>query len=85
MTEKRKPTLCNRCQAPIRWVRSAASGKMMPISPEPTADGRVWLDVMGLAHVLRAGEALPEGIRRRWSAHYAVCPSPPGRSTGKGV
>jgi hypothetical protein len=63
--------VCVKCKQPIRWVRSVA-GKRLPIQPDD--QGRVWLDVLDVAHTLRVGESPPEGIRRLYANHYAVCP-----------
>lgn len=70
---------CKTCSAPIRWVVSAATGKRMPIDPDPTPGGNIGLDLSGMvaaAHVY-AGEKLM-AIRERGSdlylSHFVTCP-----------
>lgn len=35
------PYLCRSCNAPIRWAVSEASGKRIPLDPEPSEDGNI--------------------------------------------
>src|SRR5262249_32753519 len=61
---------CKGCGAEILWCRTA-SGKVMPLDPDPVEGGNVALDPgQGLARVLRQGEAW-HGLRYR--SHFASC------------
>ncbi len=62
---------CHSCEAPVRWVRTA-SGKAMPIDPEPVDGGNVWLDSNGVAHV---GDEQWAPSPRRYKSHFATCPN----------
>lgn len=74
------PKNCRSCGQPMRWVTTAATGKAMPLDPEPDPAGNVVLssDLLGgaSAQVLGAGEAF--GARERgetlYMAHHATCP-----------
>ena len=70
---------CRRCRAPLLWVRTAATGKWMPLDPEPREDGNVAIDLStGMAHVLAGAE---RDEVAKWAAlyvsHFATCPERP--------
>lgn len=66
------------CQRPILWVRTA-TGKPMPLDPDPVDDGNV-IVVRGIAHVYRDAAAAREAtplypdlpLRK---SHHATCPA----------
>lgn len=68
---------CRRCNARIRWVRMAKSGKAMPINPVPDADrGNVYVEPSDQACVLTGEErqrAVNDGVPL-YLSHYASCP-----------
>lgn len=74
------PENCRSCGDPLLWVTTAATGKAMPLNPEPDPAGNVVLadDLLGgaSAQVLGPGEAW--GARERgedlYMPHHATCP-----------
>lgn len=71
------PPKCRSCKARIRWVRTAAKGKAMPLDPKPNEAGNVAMRD-GLAVVLGNGsldlaQARAEG-ETLWMSHWATCP-----------
>lgn len=68
---------CRSCGAPVRWIRSATTGKNMPLDAEPTSDGNILIDTLGLAHVHASPTAAIErGIpdQPRYLSHFTTCP-----------
>jgi hypothetical protein len=67
---------CRSCQAPVVFVRTAASGgaKSMPLDVEPTDAGNVWLNEKGQAVVVGAATPAPDGARM-FLSHFATCPN----------
>lgn len=63
---------CGTCSAPIRWVRTAAKGRPMPIDDVPVHGGNVELTPAG-AVVHGQPELAPDGPR--YVAHFATCPN----------
>lgn len=57
------------CGAAIRWVR-LTSGKMMPLDPEPAADGNIVAGEDGLFAVAGRGRK-SDGPRYR--SHFSTC------------
>jgi hypothetical protein len=66
---------CRSCGAPIVWATSQATGKPMPLDPDPAADGNLVL-MEGEARVLTTGERLraQEAGTVRYKSHFATCP-----------
>jgi hypothetical protein len=58
---------CKSCGAAIEWVKSAKTGKAMPLDAAPAADGNLVV-IDGVAHAAMVGE----GPRRK--SHFATCP-----------
>jgi hypothetical protein len=59
---------CKSCSAPIEWVKSARTGKAMPLDAGDAPDGNlVVLD--GVAHPALQGDTRP-----RRKSHFATCP-----------
>lgn len=70
-------TKCDRCQQPIVFYKSAASGKPMPIDPQPVdIGGNVYLSD-GLAYVLKKGQTHPGPL---YLTHFATCPKRTGNA-----
>lgn len=75
---------CSSCHQRVWWVRSAATGRAMPLDPDPTADGNVVIE-RGAAVVLPrqrdTGPTLfeqeppPPDDRPRYTSHFATCPN----------
>jgi hypothetical protein len=59
---------CKSCSAPIEWVKSARTGKAMPLDIEPTDNGNLVV-IDGVAHPRLAGDTKP-----RRTSHFATCP-----------
>lgn len=68
---------CRACSKPIRWARTAANDRPIPLDLEPTDDGNVVLEG-DRAHVLGKGGALPLELAHlaeepRYMPHHATC------------
>jgi hypothetical protein len=70
---------CRSCNAPIRWVRTAA-GKAMPIDPAPDLErGNLLVGFVGgeeIATILTGNELASSRARRDplHLSHFATCP-----------
>lgn len=66
---------CRSCKAPILWLRSATSGKPMPVDAEPSPEGTILRTGPNgeLARVIRAGDAV-DSSQPRYTTHWATCP-----------
>jgi len=65
---------CRSCGKEIIWVRTAATGALMPLDPDPAPDGNVVL-VDGKAHVM-SGELFDPVLEgSRYKSHFATCPN----------
>ena len=65
---------CRTCQAPIRFVK-LASGKAMPVNPQPNPEGNVAARLVGgglHGHVISRDHPAPK-VGHRFVAHYATC------------
>ena len=69
--------LCRSCGAAVRWVRTAASGTLMPLNAAPDPAGNVELDGEGRAVVHAVGQTDIFGAGERWMPHHATCPQAP--------
>jgi hypothetical protein len=64
-------SFCKSCKARIDWYTVAATGKRMPIDPDPAPDGNVRVDV-----VANTVEVVAPGSRRPlYRSHFATCPA----------
>lgn len=64
---------CRSCNAPVLWIRMAASGAMMPLDLEPCEDGTVAIvDGQGITKKSNLFEAMIEGPF--YKSHFATCP-----------
>ena len=52
---------CPHCQAQIAWVKTA-KGTRIPVLPEPTLKGNIWLD--SLAHAVLIGGRRKERLKK---------------------
>lgn len=71
---------CRACEAPVRWARTAANDRPIPLDPEPAANGNVILDDDDRAHVLGKNGDVPFDLahladRPRYMPHHATCPN----------
>ena len=65
---------CRGCGVAIRWVATAATGKLMPLNAEPDPAGNVLLDDDGRAVVLGKGDAGASLFgEARYMPHHATC------------
>lgn len=71
---------CRACGAEIRWERTAARDRAIPLDPDPIETGNVVLDDDGRAVVLGAGSLDLDGGRPRYMPHHATCPNWPPRA-----
>ena len=70
-------SVCTRCGAEIRWVRTAATGARMPLDAVPIDAGHVVFDSAHRAVVLNDGDrdrAVRQG-ELLWRVHMASCPA----------
>lgn len=77
---------CRSCDAPIRWVTSAATGRAMPLDLEPTPAGNVMLhgggeeeaaavaEVLATDRLTRARALAAAGTLDLYLSHFATCP-----------
>ncbi|MBL8824870.1 MAG: hypothetical protein JNJ77_19950 [Planctomycetia bacterium] len=61
---------CRSCGAQIYWVQTVL-GRNMPVDAIPVDDGNV-IFIDQKAHVIRAGEEVPEDARR-YVSHFSTC------------
>ena len=71
-------SVCQRCPAFLRWVKSAATGRLMPLDINAVDDGNVVV-VNGRAHVYRtaaeARAAHPNNPKLQlFKSHFSTCP-----------
>jgi len=66
---------CRSCGAAIMWVRSAATGGLMPLDYQPTDDGTIELDENGHAIVHHQRPMIVTGPL--FVSHFATCPDAP--------
>lgn len=76
---------CRLCGQPLRWVRSAAHGRPMPLDPEPNPAGNVIVEttepIPGMQlHVAKVIGKTTEGQdnllgEERWMPHFVTCPN----------
>ena len=67
----RDRSACTACGEPLKWTLSAKTGKPMPLNPDPTPAGNVWLDDDGRGHV---ASQPPLGVTELYLSHFATCP-----------
>lgn len=69
-----QPAKCRTCGAEILWLRTAATGALMPIDRVPVVDGNVAI-LDGKAHVIK-GDLFEPMIEDgpRYKSHFATCP-----------
>lgn len=69
---------CRSCKAPIRWCVTDATGKRMPIDPEPVADGNIWVirheDGMPVIGVALTRDGVPASEPFAYVSHFVNCP-----------
>lgn len=65
---------CELCGQPMRWGVTT-SGARMPLDPDPTPDGNVWIRQDGRLRVLTADEIAraPETGVELYMPHHATC------------
>lgn len=66
---------CRSCGAEIRWVRSATTGKPMPLDPEKVKGGNVEV-IVKLGETEETAKILwrdPERVA--YVSHFATCPN----------
>lgn len=71
-------TRCHSCGAPIRWCYTEATGKRMPVDPQPVPDGNVWVlrhegGTPVVAVALHA-DGVPAAEAHRYVSHFVTCP-----------
>jgi hypothetical protein len=65
---------CRSCGAELIWVRTAATGTLMPLDAKPAEDGNTVIKD-GVAHVLKGDlfEEFLDGPKHK--SHFATCPA----------
>ena len=68
---------CRSCDAPIRWCRTEATGKLMPLDPDPVDDGNVWVlrieSGTPVVAVALLADAVPTTVPLRYVSHFVTC------------
>ena len=63
---------------PIRWCVTAATGKRIPLDPEPVADGNIFVSHidhgMPVVHVVLHHDQVPRGEPFTYQSHFVSCP-----------
>lgn len=66
---------CRSCGAPVLWVRTAATGSLMPLDAEPVSQGNVYMNGDGKAVILAGGLFDEERlVRPHYQSHFVACP-----------
>ena len=68
---------CKACGNPILWARVTATGKMMPVDPEPRPDGNIELTRGRTPEATVHGQS-PLGVDpdlTLYVSHFVTCPS----------
>lgn len=65
-----KRSQCRGCKRPILWVRSAVTGRTMPLDADPITGG-TFVIVHGQARL--AGNQTSPAVNR-YRSHFATCP-----------
>lgn len=65
---------CKACGRPVRWVRSAATGRLVELDPDPMPDGSIMLLANGAARFIVA-EQRATCVAPLFRLHAAACPS----------
>ncbi|HKE66002.1 MAG TPA: hypothetical protein VKB59_15305 [Micromonosporaceae bacterium] len=69
---------CRSCGKPVLWVETA-NGKRMPVDPEPSPRGNLWLSfdpdrAAFTAHTAARGNGDEPASVARYVAHFVTCP-----------
>lgn len=76
-TKRSRPRLgsCRLCGAPVRWVKTSAADRAMPLDPLPTRRGNVSLeDTHGGRSAIATVHASPPAGVPLYRSHFATCP-----------
>lgn len=70
---------CRSCGKPMLWARTAATGSLIPLDPDPVPDGNLILaDGLASAYVLDTTlfetPPPPAPPGKRYKSHFATCP-----------
>lgn len=65
---------CRSCNAPITWLPTSA-GRKMPVDEDPTPDGNIAVDELGVAHVLTTNDLVMARMMGEplYKSHFATC------------
>lgn len=70
---------CRTCGAPVRWVHVDESKKRMPIDPDASPKGNVyvvrWDDRTPVVRVVSAENPAPPEAVLLYTSHFATCPN----------
>jgi hypothetical protein len=81
VTGRRTQGPCRSCRAPMLWIRTRATGKSMPLDPEPNWErGNILLDEENKAVAFPSPEAAQQrrlltGWDGPYISHFATCPN----------
>lgn len=70
---------CKSCGRPVRWARSAATGRLVELDPHPMPDGSIMLLANGSARYVLA-EQRATCVAPLFRLHAPACPSASGGS-----
>ena len=68
-----KKANCKSCGAAILWAQTP-KGKWIPLDAEPSPEGQMFINCIGLAARLSA-EELTAFLENRYMPHHATCPN----------
>lgn len=71
---------CKSCGAPVLWAKHATTGTLMPLDPQPSPAGNIWLvggkrsGTVPICRVASQPVPAPEGANL-YTSHFATCPN----------
>jgi len=72
-------TTCRSCRAPVRWCITAATGKRMPVDPDPVPDGNIFVHhIEGgtpIIEVTLSHDEVPRSVPFTYVSHFVTCPA----------
>lgn len=67
-------SLCRSCQAPVLFVKSETTGRLMILDADPSSEGRIVIEG-GAARVLKKDLLEQPATGPRYVDHHVTCPA----------